>query len=90
MVARTLITTADEQVWPAEEHEPVLFLGEWCKRYSRKEQWKKLDSEILPYHWDNRNLLYEDYKYLQEFYEELLIELSQKLNQIHETDHNLR
>ncbi len=90
MVARTLITTADEQVWPVEEHEPVLFLGEWCKRYSRKEQWKKFDSEILPYHWDNRNLLYEDYKYLQEFYEELLIELSQKLNQIHETDHNLR
>ena len=90
MVARTLITTADEQAWPAEEHEPVLFLGEWCKRYSRKEQWKKFDSEILPYHWDNRNLLYEDYKYLQEFYEELLIELSQKLNQIHETDHNLR
>ena len=90
MVARTLITTADEQAWPMDEHEPVLFLGEWCKRYSRKEQWKKFDSETLPYHWDNRNLLHEDYKYLQEFYEELLIELSQKLNQIHETNHNLR
>jgi putative transferase (TIGR04331 family) len=90
LVARTLITTADEQTWPVEEHEPVLFLGEWCKRYSRKGQWEKFNSEILPYHWDDRNLLYEDYKYLQVFYEELLLELSQKLNQIHETNHSLR
>ena len=57
------------------------------RRYT---QWEKFNSEILPYHWDDRNLLYEDYKYLQVFYEELLLELSQKLNQIHETNHSLR
>ena len=90
MVVRALITTADEQTWPKSEDEPVLFLGEWCKRYSRKEKWEKLNATVAPYHWDDRKLLYSDYQYLQELYEKLLVELSHKLNQIHGTDHSHR
>ena len=52
MVARRLVLTADEHTWPKENKEPVLFLGEWCKRYSRKAVWQKLDAEVAPYHWD--------------------------------------
>lgn len=90
MVARSLITTADEQTWPKTKDEPVLFLGEWCKRYSRKEKWKKFNAIVVPYHWDDRKMLYTDYQYLQKLYENLLLELSQKLNKIHGTNHSLR
>lgn len=90
MVARTLITTANEYTWPEDKKQPVLFLGEWCKLYGRKEVWRHLDIDVAPYHWDDRKKLYEDYQYLQKIYENLLAELSENLNQIHSTDHSLR
>ena len=49
---RLLVSTALEETW--RDDEPVLFLGEWCRRYSRKERWSKMDAEVLPYHWDDR------------------------------------
>jgi len=60
-----------------------LFLGEWCRRHSRKSVWKKLNADLEPYHWDDRKKLYMDYKYLEEFHEKLLISLSDKLNELH-------
>ena len=90
MIARTLITTANERTWPKEKDVPVLFLGEWCKRYSRKEKWGGLNATVAPYHWDDRKMLYADYQYLQELYEKLLVELSHKLNQIHSVKYSLR
>ncbi len=90
MVARTLITTADERSWPKNKTEPVLFLGEWCKRYSRKHIWENMDFEVASYHWDDREKLFSDYQYLQELYEKLLANLSETLNQIHGVDHSPR
>lgn len=89
MVGRTLITTALEETWPSIET-PVLFLGEWCKLYSRKHIWEKYDSVTVPYHWDNRDKLYNDYQYLMHLYEKVLLELSTKLNEIHGTNHSIR
>ena len=61
MVERILITTALENTWP-ESNIPVLFLGEWCKLQSLKERWIKFDDQlVIPYHWDNRDKLYNDY-----------------------------
>lgn len=85
---RLLVTTALEQSWP--DHGPVLFLGEWCRRYSRKDRWEAMDAEVLPYHWDDRDKLCADYQYLQDFYERLLADLTVHLNQIHNVDHSLR
>ena len=85
---RFLITTALEETW--HEDEPVLFLGEWCRRHSRKDRWLKMNVEVLPYHWDDRTKLYADYHYLQGFYERLLQDLTVQLNQIHGVDHSLR
>ncbi len=85
---RFLITTALEETW--RDDEPVLFLGEWCRRYSRKDRWSKMDAEVLPYHWDDRVKLYADYQYLQEFYERLLIDLAGRLNEIHDVKHETR
>ena len=90
MVVRTLITTADERTWPKGGNESVLFLGEWCKRYSRKKKWEKLNSIVAPYHWDDRKMLSKDYQYLLKLHEDLLIDLSCKLNQIHSVEHSLR
>ncbi len=83
-----LVTTADERTWPKEQ--PILFLGEWCRLYNRKEAWKDLDAEVVPYHWDDREKLYRDYLSLQKLYEELLWELSEKLNVLHGVRHSLR
>ena len=88
MVAQCLVTTANESTWP--QNRPVLFLGEWCKLYSRKIAWEKLDSRVAPYHWDDREKLYTDYLYIRKTYEEQLKELRLQLNLIHDVDHSLR
>lgn len=87
MVNRFLITTALEETWRVDE--PVLFLGEWCRLYSRKRHWSKMEAEVLPYHWDDRKKLYADYQYLHKLYERLLEDLSVQLNQLHKVTHSL-
>lgn len=88
MVKRFLITTALEETWVS--NEPVLFLGEWCKRYGRKGLWSNMDAEVMPYHWDDRSKLHADYQYLKEFHERLLQDLTPQLNKIHDVDRSLR
>jgi putative transferase (TIGR04331 family) len=88
MVRRFLCTTALEETW--RDNEPVLFLGEWCRRHSREDRWSIMDAEVLPYHWDDRARLSADYKCLQELHERLLRELATDLNQMHGVEHSLR
>lgn len=85
-MSRFLITTFDERTW--KKNEKILFLGEWCKRLSRKAVWSQLDQKVLPYHWDNRKQMFSDYQYLQEVYEKTLKILSQNLNRIHELNNS--
>jgi len=85
---RHLISTAFECTWPKQQ--PVLMLGEWCRRFSRHKAWKGFDLAVVPYHWDDRNKLLEDYKYLSYLYEELLTELAASLNRIHSVDYSLK
>ena len=60
MEARFLVTTALEDTWP-QQGQPVLFLGEWCKLYSRKHRWQKIDSKVASFQWDERSKLYQDH-----------------------------
>ena len=85
---RLLVTTALEETW--RNNEPVLFLGEWCRRFSRREHWLRMDAEVLPYHWDDRIKLHSDYVYLKDLHERLLQDLTAQLNGIHGVDHSLR
>ena len=87
-ISAFLITTADERTWKKEEE--IIFLGEWCKLYSRKRIWSKLDFKTLPYHWDNRSKYYKDYKYLSDIYERYLKTLSKSLNKIHGYNYSIR
>ena len=90
MVEKVLVTTALEETWPEKPEIPILFLGDWCRIYSRKELWSNLNTEVLPYHWNDREKLYRDYLYLQDFYERVLKVLAEKLNNVHNVDHGLR
>ena len=87
-MTRVLVTTALEETWP--EDRPILFLGEWCRRFSRRHRWSHLEAEVLPYHWDDRERLYADYQYLVSLHERLLADLAQALNDIHQVDRSLR
>lgn len=89
MVSRFLVTTALESTWPVDKS--VLFLGEWCRLYDRKAKWTSMhDTEVLPYHWDDRKKLFSDYQYLINFYERLLESLAGQLNEKHGVDHGLQ
>jgi len=88
MVARYLVTTADERTWPT--NQPVLFLGEWCRLFDKRHVWEKLDAVVAIYHWDDRKKLHQDYLYLQSLYESMLDELAAKLNEIHGVNHSVR
>jgi len=89
MVKKHLVTTALEETWPKKESK-IIFLGEWCKLYSKKKSWKNLSYEVLDYHWDNREKFEKDYYYLTDFYEKTLEKLSIRMNSIHNVNHSLK
>jgi len=88
MVKKLLITTAIEESWGDKKN--VIFLGEWCRLYARKNQWEKLGNDVCTYHWDDRKKVLNDYNYILEVYERLLPELALKLNSIHQIDLSVR
>ena len=49
-----------------------------------------MDGKVLPYHWDDRVKLENDYKYVQEVYERILPALAERLNRIHDVRHGMR
>ena len=83
-----LITTAEKASWDYDS--PVLFLGEWCKTYNNKSDWETINAKVATYHWDDRKKAFNDYKYLRNIYEKLLVDLSNALNTIHRTSYSLR
>ncbi len=49
-----------------------------------------MDSQTLPYHWDDRARLYSDHQYLTEVYERYLAALYPRLNHIHRINQSER
>lgn len=85
---RYLVTTPDERTWYQDK--PVVFLGEWCRLYERQNVWESLDAKIVPPYGWAVGQKDADFSYVQNLYEQLLIELSDALNHYHGTDHSLR
>lgn len=83
-----LATTADPFFW--EINEKIVFLGEWCKPPSTRNQWGHLSFDVVPYHWEDQERKYADYLYLTSFRVRILKALSARLNQIHHTNHSVR
>lgn len=80
-----LVTTPIKDTWP--EKGKIIFLGEWCKLYSKKSEWEKLDYHTLPYHWDDRIKFENDFEYLLNLKSDLLFKLTEILNRINKVNY---
>jgi len=88
MAGRFLITTADERSWKADR--PLIFLGEWCRRFDRECVWSWLDAIVArPVSFDGaeRDRVIEHIELLSR---ELLLELAEFLNGFHRIRKSLR
>lgn len=83
-----LATTALEEFWDTSR--PILFLGEWCRRYSRKDYWQQLEGEVAQSPWPTIQDAEASWTYAVSVYEEVLACLAAALNELHGTDHQLR
>lgn len=83
-----LITTALEETWP--DDGPVVFLGEWCRRYSRREQWRSLDGIVAPYHWSEPAQRDRDYALIESLCDSIMVDLAQTMNTVHGVDRSTR
>lgn len=85
---RYLITTADEGTWKF--NQPVIFLGEWCRLYSRKHVWEKLDSVVAKPYGLGSLKKDSDYLYTKKIEEKIFPELCRLLNEYHGSQHDER
>jgi len=87
-IKRHLITTSDERTWKLDS--PVLFLGEWCRLYDRKQVWSGMDAALVePYGLEPKRKE-RDLAYVQALTGELLGEVANELNAFHNTRHSVR
>ena len=82
-----IAATALEEFW--ETAHPLIFLGEGCKRYSRKHYWSGLRSETLEFEFYDGQAP-ATIAYLKEVYASLLPVLTRTLNTIHNVDFSVR
>lgn len=85
-----LVTTALNCTHPKEINKPIALLGPWCHLHSKKKEWSKINYDVLPYHWDDKEKAFNDFNYLQNLNKILLPILSRKLNQVHNQNYTDR
>jgi putative transferase (TIGR04331 family) len=86
--SKLLVTTALEETWGTDEN--IIFLGEWCKKYSRKHRWANRESTTTIWHWKDQEKLKKDHDYLNDLYESILVKVAEKLNSVHDVSFPLR
>ena len=67
----------------------IIFLGEWCKKYSKNNVYSDESFTVIPYLWKDRKKFREDYEYLSHLYQRVLIKVSSELNSVHQVRHSL-
>jgi putative transferase (TIGR04331 family) len=83
-IKKLLVTTALDSTWGS--HQNIVFLGEWCKKYSMKDSWESRQYQTLDYHWKDREKLSKDYIYLEALNEDMLMAMTSFLNNFHGTE----
>lgn len=83
-----LATTAIEGFWDTTM--PMVFLGDWCLRYSRRSVWAPLNANVMPNIWQNKNYFKDQYKYLIGLHERVLAQLVEVLNDMHSKSYSER
>lgn len=84
-MSRYLITTADERTWKFDQ--PVVFLGEWCRRYDRKHIWQQMDAVVAEPYGLGRYKKDEDLFIVQDLEAKLFPILCAELNWFHSTEY---
>lgn len=89
---RVLVLTREHPPWDAEDD--VVFLGPWCLAKPHEGIPDGLPPaksfSLLPFHWNERAKLQEDYDYLDGLHARLLSSLAQALNCFHSTNYSRR
>lgn len=83
-----LVTSADQRYW--DKSQEILFLGEWCKKYSDKKDWENLQYSVLPYPWENTEKFCEDIKYIERLCKKIYPILGKELGILHHIDRSDR
>jgi putative transferase (TIGR04331 family) len=87
-VARYLITNADEGTWKFDR--PVIFLGEWCRIYERRQVWQKMDAIVAKPYGLGKSKIDSDIAEANLIEKELFPILCRILNDYHDTEHSER
>jgi putative transferase (TIGR04331 family) len=82
-----LVTTADERTW--DKSRKILFLGDWCLRYDKKDSWRQLDAEIAAPYGLEINQKLQDFEFSQSIQNTILPRLVKILNNQHNANHSL-
>lgn len=85
---RHLVTTADERSWAPDR--PMLFLGEWCRRYDRRAAWTGLDAEVAAPYGIEPTEKARDVEEVKRLTARLFPDLVRALNQLHGVQHDAR
>lgn len=83
-----LATTAIEDFWDTSL--PLIFLGDWCRRYSRRTFWEPLGGKVLASPWQEREESVAAYHYVNRTYESILPILGAALNRLRGVNHSER
>lgn len=83
-----LATTALSEFW--DKNQEILFLSHGCLLYDRRHEWESLNHQILPSPWDDRERFSHSVRYLDEYYENLLDQLTEYLNAAHQVSYSSR
>jgi putative transferase (TIGR04331 family) len=86
---KLLVTTALEETWGSTEKD-IVFLGKWCIPYGKGINLKNKEYKIIPFHWDDRNKLLDDYNYLHKLHSDILTKLMEYLNIYHKSNYSLK
>jgi putative transferase (TIGR04331 family) len=86
---KTLIATPIKHIWPKNKNSRIVLCSEAAVLNYQDLKKKYKNFIISPNRWENKKILFNDYKYLDSLYEILLKDFSQKLNNIHSISENL-
>lgn len=78
---KTLVTAELDGVWG--KGSGIVLLGEWCRTRSKTPNIDGREIQVVPYHWNDRKKLRQDFERLRTLNEELLRELLPHLNRLH-------
>ena len=83
-----LITTSIDNKFELDDD--IILLGDWCKGHSILSKFPQYIKKTSSYHWEDREVFFNDSCKVIEIYEKLLPEYSKALNNLHNVNYSIR